>query len=357
MLFIYYFEHRSIYPIILTSFLQYYLINTIPIQKYQMIIEAGILTINLFPNYIGLFFIKLIMIMYIPITLYVFYYIRFRPIQIIYIYGSLTTAILAGFANNLTTTFIAYELLTLTTIPLIYKDHSPQSIYYLKQYIKQLITTALFLFLPAVLWLNTYIPNLEYTQIYNIHEHLPLYQVYILLFMLMLGVVKAAILPLKWLIYAAKAEYPVSAVLHSVSIVKAGLISLMKILYSIFGMEFITMLDIIKIPIQLSIIYSAIKAYKTTHHKRTLIFSTMGQLSTIFLIFITNHINNIDLALQAIYAHSYIKLSLFIIFSKIYLTKQSDNINQPNPAINLIDIILLTIAFYKLAGFSGIMYT
>ena len=359
ILIINYFNKNALWGIILTSIAQYYIIHTISPEKFQLILEAGILTINLYPNKIGLFFIKLIITMYIPISLYVFYYIKFRPIQIIYIYGSLTTAVFAGLANNLTTTFIAYELLTLTTIPLIYKDHSPQSIYYLKKYIKQLITTALFFFLPAILYLNSIIPNLDYTQEYNLTDTLPSYQIYILLFMLILGVVKAAILPLKWLIYASRAEYPVSAVLHSVSIVKAGLISLMKILSCIFGMKFITNLYILKVIIKLSIVYSSYKALFTIHCKRTLIYSTMSKLSTIFLIFISRYNNgntalvteyntndNITLSLLAIDAHSYIKLGLFMIFSKIYLTEKNDNILQKNSAIYLIDIILLLIGFY-----------
>ena len=70
------------------------------------------------------------------------------------------------------------------------------------------------------------------------------------------GIGKAAVMPVhRWLPSAMVAPTPVSALLHAVAVVKAGVFSVVKIIIYIFSPTFLSDIIDIKFPLDLLIIF------------------------------------------------------------------------------------------------------
>ena len=80
------------------------------------------------------------------------------------------------------------------------------------------------------------------------------------------------------------APTPVSALLHAVAVVKVGVFCILRVYSGVFGMEFLTELDISGILTWIAaftIVTSSLIALSQDNLKRRLAFSTIGQLSYI----------------------------------------------------------------------------
>jgi len=99
--------------------------------------------------------------------------------------------------------------------------------------------------------------------------------------------VKAALVPLHgWLPTAMVAPAPVSALLHAVAVVKAGAFGIVRILYSVFGIELSWTLGMAYVVIgaaAVTILYGSLRALYQDDLKRRLAFSTVSQVSYIAL--------------------------------------------------------------------------
>ncbi|NLA05934.1 MAG: monovalent cation/H+ antiporter subunit D family protein, partial [Firmicutes bacterium] len=99
--------------------------------------------------------------------------------------------------------------------------------------------------------------------------------------------VKAAIMPPHgWLPAAMVAPTPVSALLHAVAVVKSGVFSVLRVMYSVYGSEALSILNLslfIIVLVSITILAASIIALKQDVLKRRLAYSTISQLSYIIL--------------------------------------------------------------------------
>ncbi len=193
-------------------------------------------------------------------------------------------------AGNLFTMYVFYELLTLTTVPLVIHPLTYDAIRAAKIYFVYCMGGAalgfasmLFLlsngaggmFLPGgTLSAHPYDPNITC--------------LFYLLGFIGFGV-KAAVFPLHaWLPEVSVAPTPVTALLHAVAVVKAGAFAVMRLTYNSFGTALLSGTWAQYAVMMLSaftIFYGASKAVKEIHFKRRLVYSTVANLSYILFAF------------------------------------------------------------------------
>jgi multicomponent Na+:H+ antiporter subunit D len=192
-------------------------------------------------------------------------------------------------AENLFTFFIFYELLTLTTYPLVVHRGTEKAMRGGSTYLAYTLAGGAVLLIGAV-WLYTLTGTLEFNgndAIVNLGvEHHGALRVIFALLIAGLGV-KAAIVPLHaWLPSAMVAPAPVSALLHAVAVVKAGAFGVVRVVYDLYGVEFARELGVttpLLAAAVMTIIYGSLRALMQDDLKRRLAFSTVSQISYVVL--------------------------------------------------------------------------
>lgn len=191
-----------------------------------------------------------------------------------------------AFSANLLTFYLFYELLTLGTLPLVMHAMNKQALYAGKKYIIYSIGGASFAFI-AMVFMMYYGSSLNFTfggvldmvQIAGREQWLLV--VFVLAFF---GFgVKAAVFPLSsWLPAAGVAPTPVTALLHAVAVVNAGVYALVRLIYYTFGTEFLSgswAQYVVMSAALVTIVYGSSMALRTPHLKRRLAYSTVSNLS------------------------------------------------------------------------------
>ena len=226
-------------------------------------------------------------------TLYAIAYLEDSPQPRSRFFGffSLCVSATIGIAlsGNLITFLIFYELLTLSTYPLVVHRGTPNSLRAGKIYIAYTLTGGASL-LIGVAWLRSIVGPLEFVQggilsTWPAEYHNTFRAIF---FFLIAGLgVKAAIVPLHgWLPNAMVAPAPVSALLHAVAVVKAGAFGIVRVVYDVFGIEFAARLDLLAPMAAVAaatIIWGSVRALSQDNLKKRLAFSTVSQVSYITL--------------------------------------------------------------------------
>lgn len=192
-------------------------------------------------------------------------------------------------AGNLFTFLLFYEILTLSTYPLVVHRGTPESLRVGRNYLAYTLSGGAVLLL-AVAWLHSLAGDLSFTPGghfagLTLASHPALGWIFVLL-IAGLGV-KAALVPLHgWLPQAMVAPAPVSALLHAVAVVKAGVFGIVRVIYHIYGIDFAASQSLLQ-PLAwlaaFTIIYASLRALWQSDLKRRLAFSTVSQLSYIIL--------------------------------------------------------------------------
>ena len=145
-----------------------------------------------------------------------------------------------AFAGNLFTLFLFYELLTLSTYPLVSHKGDEATVRSARVYLGILLTTSIGLFLPAVIWTYVTAGHGDFVPGGILAGKLEGADVGLLLALFVFGIGKAAVMPVhRWLPAAMVAPTPVSALLHAVAVVKAGVFTVTKVIVYIFGVDFL----------------------------------------------------------------------------------------------------------------------
>lgn len=191
--------------------------------------------------------------------------------------------ILLAASANLFTMYIFYECLTLITVPLVGHGQDKESFRATRAYMVYLIGGASIAFAGMIIInLNSGSP-FQLGGIFGegARENLPLRLAHGLAFFGFAA--KAALFPLcRWLPKASVAPTPVTALLHAVAVVNAGVFSVLRVTYYVFGAEFMRGTYIQTILILLSaftVVYGSVRALRETHFKRRLAWSTVSNLS------------------------------------------------------------------------------
>ena len=226
---------------------------------------------------LGRFFAVIIATLWPLTVLYGFEYLKDDPRQHVFFaffllsYGATLGVAMSG---DLFTLYCFYELLTLSTAPLVMHTDTDAAVRAARTYFTFSIGGAAVALLP-VLYLTTGAAG-RYSETVT--------RIFYVLGFFGFGV-KAAVFPLhRWLPKASVAPTPVTALLHAVAVVKSGVFAIIRLTWWCFGTaplagtfaQYIPMVFVL-----LTIFYGSAKAVRETHWKRRLAYSTVSNLSYI----------------------------------------------------------------------------
>ncbi len=192
-----------------------------------------------------------------------------------------------AFAANMLTLFVFYELLTVATYPLVTHAGTEEARRAGRLYLGMLMGTSIAFLLLAVVWTWQLSGTLDFTPGGILNSDMGGAALGVLLVLYVLGTGKAALMPLhRWLPAAMVAPTPVSALLHAVAVVKAGVFTILKVTVYIFGLDLIRELAAAEWLAYLAgatIILASLVAMTRDNLKARLAYSTISQLSYIVL--------------------------------------------------------------------------
>lgn len=237
-----------------------------------------------------------------------------------------------AFASNMFTLFLFYELLTLSTYPLVAHKGTEEAIRGARTYLGILIGTSIGLQLVAVIWTYAITGTLDFTKGGILAGHISGPMVAILLALYAFGIGKAALMPFhRWLPAAMVAPTPVSALLHAVAVVKAGVFTMLKVGIYIFGIDFLAETGASEWLMWLaafSIIAASVVAMTKDNLKARLAYSTVSQLSYITLgMALATSMGALGGGMH-IAMHAMGKITLFMCAGSIYVATHKTNISQ-----------------------------
>ncbi len=183
--------------------------------------------------------------LWIPTSIYAFGYMRghhehHQTRFFICFAVAIGAALGIAFAANLFTLFVFYELLTFSTYPLVTHSGDAKAVRAGRVYLGVLVFTSVCFLLLGVLWTYHLAGTLEFTPGGILAGKVSGPTVMVLLGLFAFGTGKAALMPFhRWLPNAMVAPTPVSALLHAVAVVKAGVFTVLKIVVYIFGIDFL----------------------------------------------------------------------------------------------------------------------
>lgn len=241
---------------------------------------------------LSLLFVVLSSVLWLATTIYAIGYLEHSPLRSRFFgYFSLCVSASVGLAlaGNLVTFLLFYELLTLTTFPLVVHRGTPQSLAAGRRYLAYTLSGGLLLMLGVSL-LHLLAGSPDFTPGGYLAPLLAsgnvLLQVAFALLIAGLGV-KAALFPLHgWLPQAMVAPAPVSALLHAVAVVKAGAFGIVRVVYDVFGVEVVRALDLawpLLFLAAFTILFGSWRALAQQDLKKRLAYSTISQVSYITL--------------------------------------------------------------------------
>lgn len=247
----------------------------------------------------------------------------------------LTATLGIAFSGNLVTFLLFYEILTLSTYPLVIHKETKKAIDAGRKYLAYTLTAGVLLVAAVGL---TYL----YTGTVDFRPggimagtNTPLVAV-VIIFILFLGAVgvKAGIMPLhSWLPAAMAAPTPVSSLLHAVAVVKSGVFGVIRVVGFVFGpdvMQEFGLNEILMVMSGATILLASMLAFQQDNLKRRLAYSTVGHLSYIVLGAAMLTPLGMQGGIMHIAAHATMKITLFFAAGAIYVNLHRENISELN---------------------------
>ena len=251
-----------------------------------------------------------------------------------YVFFAIAISAVLGiaFAGNLFTLFLFYELLTLSTYPLVSHKGDEKTVRSARIYLGILIATSIGLLLPAIIWTYLIAGTGDFTQGGILDGKLAGPAVGLLLGLYVFGIGKAAIMPVhRWLPAAMVAPTPVSALLHAVAVVKAGVFTVTKVIIYIFGVDFLfaePSSSWLLYVAAFTVVAASVVALQQKNLKRLLAYSTIAQLSYVIMAAaILKPMAEIG-AVMHIVAHAFGKITLFFAAGAIYTASKKTELFQ-----------------------------
>lgn len=245
---------------------------------------------------------------------------------------SLMAAIGVAFAGNMMTLFIFYEVLTLCTFPLVTHHGTEEAKRAGRIYLGLLIGTSIAFQLFAIIWTWVITGTLDFTQGGILAGNADNLTVGILLALYVFGIGKAAVMPLhRWLPAAMVAPTPVSALLHAVAVVKAGVFTILKVTIYIFGVNFLAEINVsewLQYAAALTILLASLVAMTKDNLKARLAYSTVSQLSYCVLGAMLVNSSGILGGSMQIVMHAFAKITLFFCAGAILVASHKTEISE-----------------------------
>jgi len=235
-------------------------------------------------------------------------------------------------AGNLFTLFIFYEVLTFSTYPLVTHRGDEAARKAGRIYLATLVGASVVLFLPGIVAVTALMGSSTFTPGGLLTGRVDDGAANIILLLLTFGVAKAALMPLQgWLPSAMVAPAPVSALLHAVAVVKAGVFTILKVSTYIFGPELISTLWAAKAVLWVaagSIVVASIVAMTRDDLKARLAWSTVGQLSYITAAAMLPWANGLVAGGLHLLVHAVAKITLFMCAGAIYVATGASRVSE-----------------------------
>ncbi len=245
---------------------------------------------------------------------------------------AIAAALGIAFSADLVTLFLFYEILTFSTFPLVTHAGTEAAIRAGRLYLGILVSTSVLFLLLAILWTASLSETLRFTPGGILDGKISGASAGLLLLLFAYGVGKAALMPFhRWLPAAMVAPTPVSALLHAVAVVKAGVFTVLKISLYIFGLDFLAadgLSEILMVIAAVTILAASIRALSLDNLKARLAYSTISQLAYIVL--------GAALATSAaamgaglhILMHALGKITLFFVAGAVYVVAHKTEVSQ-----------------------------
>ncbi len=245
---------------------------------------------------------------------------------------SLAATMGVAFAGNLVTLFLCYEALTLSTYPLVSHKGDEKTVRSARVYLGILLTTSIGLFLPAIIWTYSAAGHGDFVAGGILADAVAGPAVGLLLALFVFGIGKAAVMPVhRWLPAAMVAPTPVSALLHAVAVVKAGVFTVTKVIVYIFGVEYLfaePSSSWLLYAAAFTIVAASLVALRQQNLKRLLAYSTVAQLSYVVMAAaILKPLAEIGAAIHMV-AHAFGKITLFFAAGAIYVAAKKTEVFQ-----------------------------
>lgn len=244
-------------------------------------------------------------------------------------------AVGGAFADNLLTLYFFYEVVSVSTYPLVAHHQDEEGYAGAQKYLVYLTTTAKALILPAMVLIYVLSGTLDFAN--NPHtgiippdvHHGLIIALYVAC---ILGFAKNGVMPFhNWLPSAMVAPTPVSALLHAVAVVKIGVFSTVRVMLYVFGVDLMDRLHL-GLPtacfVSITILLGSVIALSKDNLKARLAYSTVSQLSYVILGVALLNPTGIQGGIFHIAAHAFSKITLFFCAGAIFVTSHKKDISE-----------------------------
>ncbi|MBG31043.1 MAG: cation:proton antiporter [Opitutae bacterium] len=249
---------------------------------------------------------------------------------------SLTATIGVAFSANLLTIYFFYEMLSVSTFPLVTHMQNKEARTGGRTYLSYLLFTSLCLLLPALSWCYVWLDGgqgaMDFLSGNSMAEQFSDTTQLVLLLLFTFGFAKAGLMPVhSWLPNAMVAPTPVSALLHAVAVVKVGVFCVIRVYSDIFGINLLQGLNGEEVMIWLAcatILIASFIALSQDNLKRRLAFSTIGQLGYVVLGATLATKQGMSGAVLHIAMHACGKITLFFCAGAIFVASGKKYVSQ-----------------------------
>ena len=260
-------------------------------------------------------------------------------------------AVLLACSGNLFTLYINYEFLTLLTLPLVFHKQDRESLHAVKIYMLYLFGGAA---LGFVSMMGFTFLGADGFVLGGIAGETRFIWIAVLTLLGFFGFgVKAAVLPLcRWLPAASVAPTPVTALLHAVAVVNAGVYAVMRLLYYAAPMDRLQgtwVQTVLLMASAATVVYASALAVREQHVKRRLAFSTVSNLSYMLLGLSLLTLEGFAAGMAHMVFHSLTKIILFFCAGSVLTQTGRTQVRQMH---GLGRYLPLTFGAFALAGIS-----
>ena len=221
-------------------------------------------------------------------------------------------------AANLLTLYCFFEMLSLITVPLVMHDFTPEAVRAARKYLYYMLGGTAFAFIGLIFVIvygeTNYFTAGGVFAADTVAANASLLRMVYLFTFFGFGA-KAAVFPLHaWLPDASVAPTPVTALLHAVAVVNAGVFAITRMTYMTFGTALLYGSGIhlfLWCVVLFTIFYGSSMAVKETHLKRRLAYSTVANLSYMLLGVILLTPEGLAAGMLHMVFHGVMKIALF----------------------------------------------
>ena len=314
------------------------LLLLVPEGAHRLIHFTGSLDFAVRLDGLGRIFAGLIAVLWPLVTLYAFPYMeKDTGSTRFFAFFTATFGIALGVAlsANLLTMYCFFEMLSLITVPLVMHDYSKKAVHAARKYLYFMLGGTAFAFI-GLIFVIVYGESCYFTpggvfDALTAAEHGRMLLVVYLFTFFGIGA-KAAVFPLhSWLPDASVAPTPVTALLHAVAVVNAGVFAITRVTYMSFGIALLSgtwVQTVVWYTVLFTIFYGSSLAVKEMNLKRRLAYSTVANLSYMLLGVVMMTPEGLHAGMLHMVFHGVMKITLFCCAGAILVRAKKANIAE-----------------------------